>query len=108
MGRGKSRSWPKSEGRTDTAFLESVCPNIPQNEKPKLENARRMRGIYFIDLEAEEYKETTKNARKKLEVQMKAAMPCKKKNTSYSPFAGNCSKAWLEHPTRFQKQSTLV
>ena len=43
-----------------------------------------MRG-FFIDLEDEEYKETIKNARKKLEVQMKAAMPCKKKNTSYSP-----------------------
>ena len=28
------------------------------NEKPKLDNARQMRGIYFIDLEDEEFKET--------------------------------------------------
>ena len=27
------------------------------NEKPKLDNARRLRGIYFIDLGDEEYKE---------------------------------------------------
>ena len=34
------------------------------NEKPKLENARRLRGIYFIDNEDKEFKETIKNARK--------------------------------------------
>ena len=26
------------------------------NEKPKLDNARRLRGIYFIDLEDKEFK----------------------------------------------------
>ena len=35
------------------------------NEKPKVDNARRLRGIYFIDLDDEEYKETLKNARRK-------------------------------------------
>ena len=35
-------------------------------EKPKLDNARRLRGIYFIDPEDKEFKETIKNARKKL------------------------------------------
>ena len=44
----------------------------------KTRDARRMRGIYFIDPEDEEYKETTKTARRKLEVPMDAAMPCKK------------------------------
>ena len=34
-------------------------------EKPKLDNARRFRGIYFIDLEDIEFKETIRNARKK-------------------------------------------
>ena len=47
------------------------------NEKPKLDNARRLRGIYFIDPEDMEFKETIKNARKKLETPMAHAMPCK-------------------------------
>ena len=46
-------------------------------EKPKLDNARRLRGIYFIDPEDMEFKETTKNARKKLATPMAPAMPCK-------------------------------
>ena len=37
------------------------------NEKFHLENARKLRGIYFIDPEDKEFKETIKNARKKLE-----------------------------------------
>ena len=37
------------------------------DEKPKLDNARRLRGIYSIDPEDKEFKETVKNARKKLE-----------------------------------------
>ena len=36
-------------------------------EKIHLENARKLRGIYFIDPEDTEFKETIKNARKKLE-----------------------------------------
>ena len=36
------------------------------NEKPKLDNAWRLRGIYFIDPEDKEFKETIKNARKNL------------------------------------------
>ena len=46
-------------------------------EKPKLDNARRLRGIYFIDPEDKEFKETIRNARKKLETPMAPAMPCK-------------------------------
>ena len=46
-------------------------------EKPKVDNARRLRGIYFIDPEDMEFKETTKNARKKLATPMAPAMPCK-------------------------------
>ena len=37
---------------------------------------KSLRGIYFIDLEDGEYKETIKNERIKLEVPMEAAMPC--------------------------------
>ena len=47
------------------------------NEKLHLENARKLRGIYFIDPEDTEYKETIKNARKKLETSVAPAMPCK-------------------------------
>ena len=47
------------------------------NEKPKLDNANRLRGIYFIDFEEKEFKETIRNARKKLETPMAPAMPCK-------------------------------
>ena len=52
------------------------------NEKLHLENARKLRGIYFIDPEDKEFKGTIKNARKKLETSVALAMPCKivKKN----------------------------
>ena len=46
-------------------------------EKIHLENARKLRGIYFIDPEDKEFKETIKNARKKLETSVVPAMPCK-------------------------------
>ena len=51
-------------------------------EKPKLNNARRLRGIYIIDPEDKEFKEIIKNARKKLETPVAPAMHCKtsKKN----------------------------
>ena len=52
------------------------------HEKLHLENARKLRGIYFIDPEDKEFKETIKNARKNLEKSVAPAMPCKimKKN----------------------------
>ena len=47
------------------------------HEKPKLDNARKLRGIYFIDPEDKEFKETIKNARKWLQMPTAPAMPCK-------------------------------
>ena len=47
------------------------------NEKPKLDDARRLRGICVLDLGDKEFKETIKKARKKLETPMAPAMPCK-------------------------------
>ena len=47
------------------------------HEKLHLENARKLRGSYFLDPEDKEFKETIKNARKKLETSMAPAMPCK-------------------------------
>ena len=49
------------------------------HEKPQLDNARKLRGIYFIDPEDKEFKETIQIARKKLETPVAPAMPC---NTS--------------------------
>ena len=46
------------------------------NEKQKLDNARRLGGIYFIDPEDKEVKETLKNAGK-LETPLAPAIPCK-------------------------------
>ena len=47
------------------------------HKKPQIDNARKLRGIYVIDPEDKEFKETIKNARKKLETPMAPAMPCK-------------------------------
>ena len=47
------------------------------NKKLHLENARKLRGIYFIDPEDKAFKETIKNARKKLETSVALALPCK-------------------------------
>ena len=46
-------------------------------EKPKLDNARQLRGLFFIEPNDEEFKLTMKAARRKLEVPMPAALPCK-------------------------------
>ena len=47
-------------------------------EKPKLENARRLRCIFFIDPDDEEFKRLIKkNARRKLEIPMAAGMHCR-------------------------------
>ena len=58
-----------------------------KNDKPELDNAQRLRRIYFFDLKDEEYKEIIKKkARRKLEVQMNAAMPCKKRTKNPTSF----------------------
>ena len=51
------------------------------DEKLKLDNARRLRGIYFIDPEDKEFKYTIKNARRNMETQMAPAMLCKTSKT---------------------------
>ena len=47
------------------------------DEKLHLENARKLRGIDFIDPEDKEFQETIKNAREKLETSVAPAVPCK-------------------------------
>ena len=46
-------------------------------EKPKLDNARQLRGRSFLGPNDDEFKLTRKAARRKLDVLMPAAMPCK-------------------------------
>ena len=46
-------------------------------EKLHLENARKLRGTFFIDPEDKEFKETIKNARKKLETPVAPVTHCK-------------------------------
>ena len=49
-----------------------------QNGKPKFDNARRLRGIYFTDPDDQDYKASLLKTRIKLERRMAAAMPCNK------------------------------
>ena len=53
------------------------------SKRPKLDNARRLRGAYFIDLADAEFEEIVQNARRKLEVLMPAAMLCKIRRRTY-------------------------
>ena len=63
------------------------------NEKHHLENARKLRGIYFIDPEDKEFKETIKNVRKKLETSVAPAMPCKtSKNSQHVVTSGKSNE----------------
>ena len=60
-------------------------------ERIHLENARKLRGIYFIDPEDTEFKETIKNARKKLENQWLLLCPVKLRKI-----------VGVAHPTKFR------
>ena len=56
-------------------------------EKPTLNNATRLRRIYFIDPDDMEFQEIIQNARRKLETPMAPAMLCK-----------TCKKTSMERP----------
>ena len=66
-------------------------------EKLHLDTARKLRGIYFIDPKDKEFKDTIKNARKKLEKSVAPAMPCKiiKNNKNCESGGFNKAKAKL-------------
>ena len=53
-------------------------------EKPKLDIAHELRGIYYVDPNDMAFKDTMKHARKKLEVRMESARPCTSRSTSGS------------------------
>ena len=70
------------------------------HEKLHLENARKLRGIYIIDPGDKEFKETIKNARKKLETSVAPAMPCKiiKSNKNCGSGASNKHSVYTHFP----------
>ena len=70
--------WPEVLTKTGKA-AQSREKLERKNEKSKLDNARRLRRIYFMDPDDQDHKETLKHARRKLERLMAAAMPCKEK-----------------------------
>ena len=65
------------------------------NEKLHLVNARKLRGIYFIDPEDKEFNETIKNARKKLETSVAPDMHCKIKKMNCGSGGSNKIKTKL-------------
>ena len=85
-------SWGRYTRKQTTSRQDNVWPKMSKhmfdaakkkakqrwaNEKPKLDNARQLRGTFFVEPNDEELKFTIKAARRKLEVPMPAAMPCK-------------------------------
>ena len=61
-------------------------------EKPKLENARRLRGIFFAEPDGGGFKLTLKAARRKLEVPMPPTNLCKIPIKSSGETHGNIGK----------------
>ena len=93
MGSGERLTKRQLTSRPDYLWPE-LWTKLGRNAQPKerqkwsheqthLDNARRSRGISFIDPEDKEFKETIKNARKKLETPMAPAMPCKMRKKNY-------------------------
>ena len=88
-------------------------------EKRKLDNASRLRGICFVDPEDKEFKETVRNARRKLETPVAPAMPCKtckksmhgetrsKTNDFQSKFACILEAKWI-HKNAYGRTSTKL
>ena len=81
-----TKASPRGPSQTLDIASTHWSPDLPVTRSrvrnsPRLESctpcARRLRGIYFIDPEYEEFKDIMKHARGKLEIPMPAAMPCK-------------------------------
>ena len=60
--------------------------------KLRLENARKLRGIYCKDPEDKEFKEIIKNVRQKLETSVALATPCKIMKSSKNCGSGSSNK----------------
>ena len=89
---GFSWSGRRLTRKQTTSRRDNVCPAMWKHtsdaakkkakqrraiDKPKFDNARQLRGIFFIEPNDEEFKLTMKAARRKLDFPMRAAMPGK-------------------------------
>ena len=66
-------------------------------EKPKVDNARRLRGIFLIELDDEEFKRLMINACGKLEIPMPAAMLCRLQLSKHRETCGTVE----QHNTKY-------
>ena len=66
-------------------------------EKPKLDNARKLRGICFLDPDDKEFNETNNCALKKLELLVGTAMPCKLKTHQHKEICGGSDSRKEKH-----------
>ena len=89
--------WPEMWKHMSNASKRKEKQNLAF-EKPKLDNARRFRGICFIDPKDEEFKYIMKNARGKLEIPMPAAMPSK---TPICQSGGETCRTIGKHKTKY-------
>ena len=69
-------------------------------EKPKLDNARRLRGIFFIEPAAEEFQRIMKNARRKWEIPMLEATPCRIQLNQHGQHGETCGHVG-QHKTKY-------
>ena len=72
-----------------------------KNGKPKLDKARRLRGIYLIDPDDQDYKDTLKKCEEKIGMTHGSSHAAQKGKFGLAP------RWWLQsrkmHPKRFQK-----
>ena len=64
------------------------------NERPKLENARRKRGIYFIAPEGKEHEETIKKCEEQVGSADGSCHAAQEEEPKPFVLAGNCSSSW--------------
>ena len=74
-------------------------------DKPKLDNARKLRGIYFLDLDDGEFKETIQKARKNMKVPTEAAVPSKMETRTRLKKSRGKSTTKPKEPTKSKRQS---
>ena len=66
-------------------------------EITKLDNVRKLRGVFFFERKDEDIKNIMKNARRKLEIPMPAAMPCKRPINSGGEIYCGIAKSKTKH-----------
>ena len=76
-------------------------------EKPKLDNARRLHVIFFIDPADEEFERTMKNARGKLKNPMPAGMRCRLQQNQHRETCGTVGQLKTKHACIVEADESL-